>query len=280
MSEEEQLPTTGWAWHWVRHISTAMFLKIIACEIAVRELYYTAARSRNLVDLEFLTQGHHDTPVSGQAEIQRRISAVPPGKYDAIALGYGLCSSIFVGLTTPHTPLVIPRAHDCITFFLGSKERYKQCFTERPGTYYYTSGWLECARRRRDQGASWGGVSMPATASLNFKGMFEQWSKKYGEDQANYLLEEMDRWSASYTHGALITFDFLKHLNLEEQVRKICAEKGWQFAELPGDLTLFQQLVDGDWPEGDFLVVQPGQKVVATFDDKVIGVAPKEIDGK
>jgi hypothetical protein len=251
-----------------------MFLKVIACEIAVRELNYAAARSRNLVDLEFLNQGHHDTPVPGQAEIQKRIAAVPAGKYDAIALSYGLCSNILVGLTTPHTSLIIPRAHDCISLFLGSKERYKECFTERPGTYYYTSGWLECARRRRDQAVTWGEASMPASANLNFKAMFEQWARKYGEDQANYLLKEMSRWSASYTHGALITFDFLKHLELEEQVRKICAEKGWQYAQLPGDLSLFQQLVDGDWPELRFLTVQPGQKVVATFDERVIGIAP------
>ena len=125
-----------------------MFLKLIACEIAVRELYFTAARSPNLIDLEFLTQGHHDTPALGQKEIQKRIDAVAAGKYDAILLSYGLCSNILVGLTSSHTRLVIPRAHDCITLFLGSKERYQQSFTNQPGTYYFTSGWLECARRR------------------------------------------------------------------------------------------------------------------------------------
>ena len=248
-----------------------MFLKVIACEIAVRELCCAAARSPNLVDLEFLTQGYHDTPIPGRAEIQKRIATVPPGKYDAITLSYGLCSTILVGLTTPHTPLVIPRAHDCITLFMGSKERYQDCFTQKPGTYYYSSGWLECAGRRRDQGVVWGANSMPTGASVNFKALLEEWAKKYGEDQADYLLNEMNRWSASYARGALITFDFLKHLNLEEKVRKICAEKGWQYAELQGDLSLFQQLVDGEWPESRFLMVKPGQKVVATFDERVIG---------
>ena len=37
-----------------------MFYKVIACEIAFRELCYAAARSRNLIDIEFLTQGYHD----------------------------------------------------------------------------------------------------------------------------------------------------------------------------------------------------------------------------
>ena len=43
-----------------------MFLKVIACEIAVRELYFAASRSPNLVDLEFLTQGYHDIPGTGR----------------------------------------------------------------------------------------------------------------------------------------------------------------------------------------------------------------------
>lgn len=247
-----------------------MFLKVIACEIAVRELNYAAARSTNLVDLEFLTQGHHDTPTSGREEIQQRINAVPAGKYEAILLSYGLCSNILVGLTCPHTPLIIPRAHDCITLFLGSKQRYQKLFSERPGTYYYTSGWLECATRRGHKGSAWGGASLPANSSLNLKATYEQWVKKYGEDQAKYLLEEMSRWTESYSHGALIDFAFLNHLKLAQQVQKVCADKGWAYDEIQGDLALFQKMLDGSWAEEDFLRVNPGQKVVASFDERII----------
>jgi hypothetical protein len=251
-----------------------MFLKVIACEIAARELYYLAARSRNLIDLELLTQGYHDTPAAGREEIQKRIAAVPAGKYDAIALGYALCSNILVGLTTAHTPLVIPRAHDCITFFLGSKERYQECFAARPGTYYYTSGWLEFAQRRGHKGLVWGGACLPAGASQGLKSTYEQWAQKYGEDQAQYLLAEMSRWAQAYSHGTLIDFEFVRDLKLREQVRQICADKRWQYDEVEGDLGLLQRLLAGEWDDSAFLVLQPGQKVVATFDDKVIGTAP------
>ena len=256
-----------------------MFYKVIACEIAFRELCYAAAKSRNLVDFDFLTQGYHDIPATGRTEIQKRIAAVPAGKYDAILLGYGLCSNILIGLTTAHTPLVIPRAHDCITFFLGSKERYRECFDARPGTYYYTSGWLECARRRGSSGPIWGGASLPAGANAGLKATYEQWAQKYGEDQAKYLLEEMSRWTESYSHGTLIDFDFVKHLKLQEQVRQICAERGWRYDEIPGDLGLLHKLLDGDWAESDFLVVRPGQRVVATNDERVIGAEQAPPDG-
>jgi hypothetical protein len=250
-----------------------MLLKVIACEIAVRELRYAAARSRNLVDLEFLTQGHHDTPVSGRQEIQARIDAVPSGKYEAIVLGYGLCSHILAGLTSAHTQLVVPRAHDCITLFLGSKERYKKLFSERPGTYYFTSGWLECATRRGHQASAWSVAAMPANSSLNLQAAYQEWVRKYGADQAKYLLEEMSRWTQAYSHGSLIDFDFLKHLDLPQKVQKVCAEKGWEYEQIPGDLSLFQKMLDGPWTDQEFLLVKPGQKVAATFDEGIIGVA-------
>jgi hypothetical protein len=257
-------------------VSKQLFLKVIACEIAVREIYFGAARSPNLVDLEFLTQGYHDTPAKGQAEVQKRIDAVPEGKYDAILLGYGLCSNILAGLVTPHTPLVIPRAHDCITFFLGSKARYQQCFSERPGTYYYTSGWLECARRRGEEGPVWGGVSLPAGANSTLKSAYDGWVVKYGEEQAKFLLEEMSRWANTYSHGTLIDFDFTKPLKLDDQVKQVCAEKGWEFNTLQGDLGLLQRWLDGQWPEADFLVLPPGQKVAASFDERIIVAQPLE----
>jgi hypothetical protein len=252
-----------------------MFLKVIACEIAVRELYHTAARCPNLVDLEFLTQGYHDVPATGLREIQKRIDAVPAGKYDAILLGYGLCSNILNGITTAHTPLVVPRAHDCITFLLGSKERYQSCFQERPGTYYFSSGWLECATRRGEKSLFLGsGASAPASLNMNVN--YQQWVEKYGEDQAKFLIEEMGRWANAYSHGTLIDFDFTKPLDLEQRVKTICDEKGWERDRLPGDLRLFEKILAGDWPESEFLTVRPGEKIIASYDDGIIKAVPNE----
>lgn len=251
---------------------SARFLKIIACEIAFREICCCAARSPNLLDLEFLTQGLHDTPCTGCLEIQRRIDAVPAGKYDAILIGYGLCGNIITGLKSRHTPLVIPRAHDCITFFLGSKERYQQLSEERVGTYYYTSGWLECLRRRGEKDAPANATFLPTRAGVggDARATYEHWVRKYGEERARYLVETMDEWTQHYTHGALIDFDFTKPLRLDEQVKKICANRGWQFEEVRGDLGLLQRWVDGDWDGKDFLVVRPAEEVAPSYGETVI----------
>jgi hypothetical protein len=250
-----------------------MFLKVIACEVAVREFCFTAAKSTNIVELEFVTQGYHDTPAKGREELQRRIDAVPANKYDAVVLGYGLCSNIVTGLVTQHTRLVIPRAHDCITFFLGSKERYQELFDKNPGTYYYTSGWIECVRRRCSAGQLGVGMMFPAQGGVS--PAYEQWVQKYGEEKARYLLEVMGEWTASYSRGALIDYDFTKPLKLREQVQKLCAERGWDFAEFEGDLGLFQRLVDGDWREAEVVIVNPGEKVVTAFDGRILASEPQ-----
>jgi uncharacterized protein DUF1638 len=247
-----------------------MLLKVIACEIAVREFCHTAARSPNIIDLEFLSQGHHDTPCAGRKDLQEHINAVPAGKYDAIILGYGLCSNLLAGLTTAHTPLVIPRAHDCITLFMGSKTRYQESFDSNPGTYYYTSGWLECSRRRGAARQNGQDLFMPASSQAGRADVMEEWVKKYGQEKAEYLFETMGQWSSLYKRGVLIDFDFTKHLNLRQQVQQICTDRGWDFAEVPGDLGLFQRLLDGDWRDKEVLVVRPAEQVAASFDEGIV----------
>ena len=281
-----------------------MLLKIIACEISFREICMAAARSVNLIDFDFLAQGYHDNPDIGRALIQEKIDSVENGKYDAILLGYALCSNMLVGLTINHTPLVIPRAHDCLTFFFGSKERYMTHYTSRPGTYYYTSGWLEHRKRKTERvpatgyGAkptlrsdtSSGGTStnqaatkenspsqnheVPQNTQSGYGRMksYQELVEQYGEDNAKYVMEIMGNWTQNYTHGVLIDFDFTKHLNLRGQVEEICRKHGWEYDEIEGDMGLLQRMLDGDWDSKDFLVVQPGEVVRATYDDRVIDV--------
>jgi hypothetical protein len=148
---------------------------------------------------------------------------------------------------------------------------------ERPGTYYYTSGWLECATRRGAKGSIWTGVSLPANSGLNLKETYEEWARKFGEDQARYLLEESTRWMRSYTHGCLIDFDFLQHLDLDRAAQQICSEKGWTFEKIAGDLSLFQRMVDGPWPDSEFLIVHPGETITATGDDNIVGLEQESL---
>lgn len=244
-----------------------MFLKVIACEVAFREICYVAARSKNVLSLEFLTQGYHDNPERGLQELQSRVDKA--SSCEAVLLGYALCNNMLVGLTAREVPVVIPRAHDCITFFLGSKERYQEVFNACPGTYYYTSGWLEY----RDRGGE--RIERPQSSSLGqgVSGLstYEDWVARYGEENARYLMEVLGQWTRHYSRGLLIDFDFTPpELNLRERVQEICRGHGWSYDETTGDIGLLQRWVDGEWNEEEFLVLQPGQAVRATYDERVI----------
>ena len=63
-----------------------------------------------------------------------------------------MCNTMLSGLRAPaHTWLAVPRAHDCITFFLGSRKRYNEFFVEYSGCYR-TSGWLAHREPTHDGG--------------------------------------------------------------------------------------------------------------------------------
>ena len=148
-----------------------MRLKLIACEIFYRELSAAVARSTNRVDVEFLPKGLHDVGQAGHVRpLGRPSTRWTSRQYEAVLLGYGLCSNGLLGLRARAIPLVVPRAHDCITLFLGSKERYLDYFMSHPGVYFKTTGWIERGEGLAQFGPETiqlvpGGADLPAWAS-------------------------------------------------------------------------------------------------------------------
>jgi hypothetical protein len=257
-------------------------LKLIACEIFYRELSAAVARSTNRVDVEFLPKGLHD---AGQATMSARLNAaldaVDTAQYEAVLLGYGLCSNGLVGLRARVVPLVVPRAHDCITLFLGSKERYLDYFMSHPGVYFKTTGWIE-----RGEGLAQLGPEAMAQlgpeAIQNRSGMgqsYEVLVAKYGEDNARFLYEQLGNMLRNYRSLAFIEMGVEPDDRFERRTRQEAAERGWTFEKLAGDMALIQALVDGPWDADRFLVVPPGCRIAASFDDKIIQAAGDQAGG-
>jgi hypothetical protein len=240
--------------------SEAPRYKLIACEILYRELCWCVAQSRNIVDLEFLPKGLHDLGEEKMAaRLQQAIDGVDPGRYQAILLGYALCNNGIRGLAGP-LPLVIPRAHDCITLLLGSKERYQEVFHANPGTYFESTGWLE-----RNEVAE-GGIA----DQLGLKASYEDYVRQYGEDNARYLMEVLGDGLHNYSAFAYIGTRIGDFRHYEQRTQAEARERGWSYSRLEGDLGLLQRLVDGRWDETDFLVVPPGRKPVPSHDAGVL----------
>ena len=242
-----------------------MRLKLIACEILYREFCAVVARSTNVVDVEFLPKGLHDM---GQEEMSARLTealgAVDESVYDAVLFGYGLCSNGLLGLTAGSIPLVIPKAHDCITLFLGSKERYLDYFQNNTGMYFKTSGWIERGENLQQLSPS----SIPCATGMTMS--YEELVAKYGEDNAKFLYEKLYDTTKNYGGYTFIEMGVEPDDRFEHHARQKAEQMGWRFEKLQGDMTLIHQLVEGDWPADRFLVVQPGYRVAASFDEQVI----------
>ncbi len=241
-----------------------MILKLISCEIFYREMCAAAARSSHRVDIEFLPKGLHDLPPGEMpAQVQRAIDAIPAGVYDAILIGYGLCNNGLAGITAHDCPLILPRAHDCITLFLGSRRRYREIFDTHPGTYFLTSGWIERGETKGDL------AELSVQHQLGMNLTLQELVKKYGEDNAKYLYETLCEGLHNYCRFVWIPMG-VEPPEMEQAARLRAMERGWQFEIIPGDMSLIEKLVNGNWLADEFLTVPPGQTVKATYDDLII----------
>lgn len=241
-----------------------MRIKCLSCEALTRMVYLCAAQSPHLVDVELVRIGLHNEPINLRVLLQQKIDALSRKDFDAVVLAYGLCGQATLGLVARDIPLVLPRAHDCITLFLGSRARYQEQFEGNPGTYWYSLDYIE----RKEASGTF--VSLGAGVdSTNTQAKYEEYVEKYGEDNAEYLMEVMGAWQSHYNRAAYIDLGVGDGAQLEAQTAQEAANRGWKYERLTGNLTLIRRLLNGDWSQ-DFLVIQPGQEVAMSYDEDVV----------
>jgi hypothetical protein len=246
-----------------------MRLLLIGCEILLRELCDAIIHSPQRIDVTFMPKGLHD--LGGpevRKQLQAAIDAVDSAEYDAITLGYGLCGNGLAGLQARKLPLVIPRAHDCITLLLGSRATFRKHFTANPGTYYRSVGWVERGQAIQQQ-----------LAGTDFhRASLESLIQRYGESNGRYLYEEYRRYEQSYNRLAYIENGLEPDAGSIASARTEASEKNWSFEIIPGELTLFRRLLSGAWDE-NFLIVPPGYRTEVSYDEDVIKAVLNEDDG-
>jgi hypothetical protein len=247
-----------------------MRLLALTCEVLARSVYLCAARSPHVVDVRLNRRGLHDDPPNLRSILQAEIDEVGT-PYDAVLLAYGLCGGATAGLRAGSVPLVVPRAHDCITLFLGDRARYLAEFSEHPGTYWYVQDYLE----RTDDGSAFAGVGADSDASA--RATYEEFVAKYGEDNAAYLMEALGGWRSHYNRAAFVEMGVAAPAaaaEAEARARDDADRRGWQFAKLAGELLLVRRLLEGAWDAADFLVVSPGEQLAMSYDEGVIQAEP------
>ena len=240
-----------------------MRLLLVGCGVLVRELSDAIARSPHLVDAQYLPAGLHDTGAKPMREsIQDAVDAAEGKSYDAILLGYALCGTGLAGVRARSIPLVLPRAHDCITLLMGSREVYQQYFDAHPGTYFRSVGWVERADELVEQ-----------VAGMGMASGLEELVEKYGEEDGQYLYRELMSYKRSYSRLTFISTGLEVNDSFQQSAQAEAAARGWAFEELTGSLALFRRLLSGDWQD-DFLMVPPHHRIVATYNDDIVAARP------
>lgn len=248
-----------------------MNLKVIACKILQREIASLTWCCKNTLDVTMVRQRYHQLPLKLHDALQEEIDLVESGEdahtndvesFDAILLGYGLCSNALVGLHSSKYPLVIPRAHDCITLFMGSKETYQKTFDTYKGAFFYGPTWTELGLTQGEQ---------------DLERLYRKYMDEYeDEDTVEYLMEIERDMLKHYKYAIYVNSPIFQDEEGKEGVIKEAKEKDWTYIEMEGSNSLLKKMVDGDWNPDEFLVVPPGYEVAASVDDGILKAIKRE----
>lgn len=232
-----------------------MKLCLIACRVLWRELCRLAADSPHEIHFRFLPQGLHLEPARLRAELQATMDQAEADGFERILVGYGLCCLGTCGVKTRKTTWVIPRAHDCITLLLGSKERYQDYFNRHPATYWFSPGWIETG-------------TQPSAKRLEQS--LAYYRERFGEDNARYLMEQLEGWVKDYRRAAYVDLGVGERGKYLAYTRQCAQELGWDLEVLTGDPGLLTRFLHGPWEPAEFLVVPPGLRLRPSGDQEIM----------
>ncbi len=242
-----------------------MRYKLICCEVFYREICQALLESKHTVFPVFTRKLSHEVPEYLREMIQQEIDSADPSEFDYILLGFGLCGNAITGLKASRVPLVIPRAHDCCTLFLGSREAFKRHFGDRPSCRWTSGGYMGT-----------GDHYLRNSEVYQFLGLDLSWDalvEKYGIENAEYIRETLTPKDGSDEQVVFIKTPPYDQFDFQQQAERDAALHGRKFEIIQGDMRLLQLLVGDHWPENEFLIVPPGCTVEGVYDhDAVIRI--------
>ena len=239
-----------------------MLLKFICCDVFARIAASLAASSPHIVDVDFVPMMAHTDPEELKRLISEKISnstSESSRPYDAVILGFGLCGNAVIGLSCP-LPMVIPRAHDCCTIHMGSKENFLAEFGNSLSMKWGSTGYHE-RTRAIDSTYSFSDQLDNYKTSAEYMGYLEQ----YDEETAEYLWQTLHPKLDS-KESVYIKIDGYEFSDSYECYKSEMDKADISLKSVDGNVSLLKALTDGEWDDERFLVIPPGKAIAGVYD--------------
>ncbi len=219
-------------------MSDAKPIVIIACQV-FKEMLADAMPPNLAAKTIYLDYGLHRTPHKIVSSVQQLLDELETPSL--VVLGYGLCGNGITGIEARHHTLLVPRADDCITMFLGSRQRYYEEFEREPGTYWLSKGWLESGSHPLKE--------------------YEEYRQKYGAEDAMWLLDQQYQHYKRLVFVAHNQHDLDHYREQAQAVSRFCERWGMRYEEILGSDQFLKQLVavaqDISQADDNFVIIPP-----------------------
>lgn len=234
-----------------------MNYKIISCEVFEKEIEYIIDKHKIDCKIVYTKKSAHVEPSKLNVEIQKIINNTNDVEY--ILLGFGLCGNALRAIKSKNMKLIIPRAHDCCTIFLGSKNKFNQLYRDNKSI-----PWTSCGYGRI------GDDYLREDDPLELSQTMEQLIEKYGEENAKYVFEMLSpNYDNKNNDTIFIKIDETHDKTIYEKFVKKMEEEGKTVRIEEGSLSILEKLLLGKWDK-DFLVIDENCEVEALYDEEKI----------
>ncbi|MBT5812960.1 MAG: DUF1638 domain-containing protein [Opitutales bacterium] len=229
---------------------------LLACDVFKEELAVFGGDVPPWHRIEYLDMGLHDRPNNMRIEIQAAINRLDEDlEIDVILLAYGLCGNGLLGAQAIRCPLILPRAHDCISILLGGIAPHNAILKENPGTYFYSPGWV---RGKRVPGPD---------REAHIRKIY---GTRYPNDEE--MVEDLvEADFDSFAHNSCAAYvDVTQNAEAEKYCKDCAQHLSWQFRRLPGDASMLQNLIKGNWDSNRYLTVPSGHSIAVNSQSELI----------
>jgi len=207
---------------------------IIACRTIADELNIALKETGCEYPVLWIDSGLHINPESLKKRLQEELDSLKG--IEQVLLAFGYCGNALLGLKANNFRMIFPRADDCITILLGSRDKRKEISGEM-GTYFLTKGWLDYER--------------------NIWAEYRDSVKRMGREKTDriykLLLKHYERLGIIET-GAYNLEDFLKTTEIISRELKL------KHQVIPGTLAYLKKLLTGPW-DSEFVLIKPGEEI-------------------